>query len=133
MAAELEINPETVCRLISLAREFHAQEGVSFPENPGSSSPPDHEASRQMLEGHTSDATLQEFRGIVEALGGDHQQQLVALLWLGRGDYEVEEWEDAVAYAAEAGGQDTATYLLDNPLLSEHLEKGLELHGHRCD
>ena len=27
----LNVNPDIVCRLIDLAREFHAQEEVSFP------------------------------------------------------------------------------------------------------
>lgn len=126
----LDVNPETVCRLATLAREFHAQEAVVIPDDPVT---PNDDWPLQVLAGHASDSTLEEFRAIVEDLDPDQQQQVVALLWLGRGDYGLEEWDDALAYAADAWNTATADYLIAHPMLPDHLEDGLELHGYRCN
>jgi len=60
-----------------------------------------------------------------------HQRQgqraeLVALMWLGRGDAEPEEWNDLVARAFERREVPTENYLLDHPLLAEHWLDGME-------
>lgn len=126
----LDVNPDTVCRLMQLAREFHAQEEVVIPEVPGS---PSDTWPGQMLAAHSDDSTLDEFRSIIDDLEPDQQQQVVALLWLGRGDYMLEEWQDALDYAAEAWNEATADYLIAHPLLADYLGEGLDLHGYRCD
>lgn len=125
----LDINREIICRLVLLAREFHAQEAVVIPEVPDS---PSGDWGRQMLASHAGDPTFQEFKSIVLDLEPDQQHQLVALMWLGRGDYVMEEWNDAVEYAAENAGPNTAQYLIAHPLLSDYLEEGLQLHGFSC-
>lgn len=126
----LDISIETVCRLIQLAREFHVQEGVVIPEEPGN---PGDDWARQVLAAHTSDVTFQEFRADVRDLEPDQQNQLVALLWLGRGDYALEEWNDAVAYADETATPSTAEYLIAHPLLADYLTEGLAQHGYSCE
>lgn len=126
----LDVNPETVCRLIVLAREFHVQEEVVIPDEPAR---PGDDWPTQVLAAHASDATLDEFRSIVADLEPDQQQQVVGLLWLGRGDYDLEDWGEALAYAAEAWNEATADYLIAHPLLADYLTEGLDLHGHRCD
>jgi len=126
----LDVNPNTVCELMELAREFHAQEQVVFPEEPEISGV---EWPLQMLEAHSEDPTLDIFRSLVDDLTPDQQQQVVALLWLGRGDYSLDEWEDALTYAAEAWNEATADYLIAHPLLANHLAEGLDQHGYRCD
>lgn len=126
----LDISIETVCRLIDLAREFHAQEGVVIPEEPGN---PGDDWARQILAAHVGDVTFQEFKTDVQDMEPDQQNQLVALLWLGRGDYELDEWNDAVEYAAENASPTTAEYLIAHPLLADYLTEGLTLHGYTCD
>ena len=37
-----------------------------------------------------------EFRSIVSDFSERQRAELVALMWLGRGDFSVEEWEQAV-------------------------------------
>ncbi len=126
----IETNPQVVCNLIELAREFHAQQEVTIADEPEGLG---HDAEAQVLEAHAGDPVLEEFRAVVEDLSPQEQQQVVALLWLGRGDYEMDEWDDAVAYAADAWTPTTADYLIAHPLLAEYLTTGLEQHGHRCD
>ncbi|HEX7037268.1 MAG TPA: DUF3775 domain-containing protein [Pseudomonadales bacterium] len=126
----LDVNPDTVCRLIDLAREFHAQEAVVIPEEPGS---PADDWTGNVLAAHADDATLEEFRSIIADLEPDQQQQVVALLWIGRGDFGLDEWDEALAQAADAWNERTADYLISHPMLADYLAEGLELHGYECD
>lgn len=125
----LDINSETVCRLIELAREFHAQEEVVIPEEPGN---PSGDWAQQMLASHADDTTFREFKSIVLDLEPDQRHQLVALLWLGRGDYTLDEWSDAVEYAMESSSPATAEYLIAHPFVADYLLDGLAEFGIVC-
>ena len=126
----LDINPEIVCRLIQLAREFHAQEQVVIPE---SRSNPSGDWATQTLASHIDDMTFQEFKSIIEDLEPVQQIQVVALLWIGRGDYDVEEWDDVLEQAQDDWTPKTAEYLVVHPLLSTYLQEGLDMLGYSCD
>jgi hypothetical protein len=127
---ELELNPDTVCFLIDKAREFHAKEEVVIPDTPGS---PTEDWALQVLADHVDDATYQEFRATVNDLEPDQQHQLVALLWLGRGDYDTAEWDEALAEARRSWTPRTADYLIAHPQLADHLEDALEQLGYSCE
>lgn len=126
----LEVNPETVCRLMEVARGFHAQEEVVIDEEPGD---PGDDFPTRMLAGHAGDTALDEFRNIVADLEPDQQLQIVALLWLGRGDFTLEEWSEALEQAADNWNERTADYLIAHPLLPDYLAEGLDQHGYSCD
>ena len=70
-----------------------------------------------------------EFDGAVEALDEEEAADLVALLWLGRGDFDPEEWDEARETAVEEATAPLARYLKGEPQLADHLEAGLELLG----
>ena len=76
--------------------------------------------------GHAGDSTLQEFRSIVDDLEPDQQQEVVALLWVGRGDFGPEEWQAALEEARDDWTPETADYLIAHPLLADYLRDGLE-------
>ena len=126
----LNVNPENVCRLIALAREFHAQEQVIIPDDPGS---PADDWPTQILAQHADDLTLAEFRSIIEDLEPAQQVEVVTLLWLGRGDASLEDWEETLEHARAEWTPRTADYLIAHPLLPYFLTEGLEMLGHRCD
>ena len=54
---------------------------------------------------------------------------LVALLWIGRGDFKPEEWDEARRTAMEEATTPTASYLKGSDHLADHLEAGLEAMG----
>jgi hypothetical protein len=56
-------------------------------------------------------------------------------MWLGRGDYGLDEWEEASneALAQFLDHGNTVTYLLSHPMVSDHLEEGLIAHGYSCE
>ncbi|SFR47145.1 Protein of unknown function [Marinobacter daqiaonensis] len=126
----LQVNPDTVCRLIELAQSFHVREPASIPEE-GSNAADDW--TQQMLADHADNTSYDEFKSIIKDLDADHQQEVVALLWLGRGDYTLEEWDSVVKQAKEQWSPETAEYLIDHPLLADELREGLELHGYTCE
>lgn len=125
----IDVNPDTVCFIIDKAREFHAKEQVSIPEAPTS---PADDWAMQVLADHLDDFTYQELRATIHDLDPDQQVCLVALMWLGRGDFLIEEWPEAVETATDAHNARTAEYLIATPLLADYLEEGLSQHGYSC-
>lgn len=128
--ATLDVPVATVCQLIELAREFHAQGLVDIGEAP---SDMEDDWPSEMLSAHAANTTLEAFRATLDDLGRYEQAQVVALMWLGRGDYTPEDWASLQEDAESAWTPRTADYLLAHPLLAEHLTDGLELFGYSCD
>ena len=126
----LHIPLEVLCYIIAKAREFQAKEEVVIPEVPSS---PSEDWALQVLADHGGDYTLAE---VVDSIGEMSQRQraeLVALMWLGRGDYELEDWETAVDDAIGDHSVRAAQYLLAHPMVSDHLAEGLIAHGYDCE
>jgi hypothetical protein len=126
----LDLNPETVCFLIAKARVFHSKEEVVLPDPVDS---PADDWGRQVLADHGDDSVFQEFKSTVDDLEPDQQQALVALMWLGRGEFDAEEWDDALEEARNSWTRDTAEYLIAHPQLADHLLEGLDLLGYSCE
>lgn len=126
----LTISSESVCFVIVKAREFDAQDVVTDPDS-GSNAADDGAAS--VLEAHSEDLTQKELVAFINALSDEEQADLVALLWLGRGDGTLEDWDDLRDEAQRQHNNRTAAYLLGEPLLSDHLEEGLSQFGFSCE
>jgi hypothetical protein len=126
----LTISSESVCFIIVKAREFDAQDVVTDPDS-GSNATDDKMAS--VLEAHSGDLTQKELVAFINALSDEEQIDLVALLWLGRGDGTLEDWDDLRGEAQRQHNERTAAYLLGEPLLSDHLEEGLSQFGFSCE
>jgi Protein of unknown function (DUF3775) len=127
----LNIDLETVCYIIAKAREFQAKEEVVIPETLPDS--PSENWARQALADHANDPTFQEASAAINALNDDELSELVALMWLGRGDYSLDEWDTAVADAAVERSDHTPLYMLSHPEVAFYLEEGLAQHGLSCD
>lgn len=123
----ITVNPETVARLMDLARTFHAKEQVVIPQEPNS---PSDDWALQALADHAGDEYYAEFESIIDDLEPDQQQEVVALMWLGRGDGTLEEWDDLLKQATEQWNPRTADYLIAHPFLAEYLREGLDLWGY---
>ena len=120
---ELELNRDTVAFLIDKAHEFHAREDVTFPEEPAGAN---EDWSRQVAYDYGSDPYYQELKNTIEDLEPDQQVSLVALMWVGRGDYSVDEWGEALAQAQESWNDHTADYLIGTSLLADYLAEGID-------
>jgi hypothetical protein len=126
----LTISPEKVCFVIVKAKEFDVKDAVTEPD-PGSNPSDDQEMA--VLEDHEDDPAIEELTSLINALSEDEQIDLVALAWLGRGDYSAEDWPAVREEAARAHNENTAGYLLGMPLLGDFLEEGLSLLGRSCE
>jgi hypothetical protein len=126
----LDVSVDTICFLIQMARVFHAKEEVVIPEQPLNATD---DWALQVLANHRDDPTYQEFVTTIRDLEPDQQANLVALMWIGRGDYEADEWEEALEQAVEASTAYTAEYLISKPLVSDYLEAALNQLGYACN
>jgi len=129
---ELAISADKIAFIIEKAREFDVKEGASDPD---SGSNPSDDDEIDVLEDSASDPVAAELGGFIQALNEDEQLDLVTLLWLGRGDGDVDEWDDLRARAIEARSEyktprrETVQYLLGEPMLGDLLADGMDELG----
>lgn len=129
---ELAISTEKVTFIIEKAREFDVKEAASDLD---SGSNPSDDDEIDVLEDTTSDPVAAELSGFIRAMNEDEQLDLVTLMWLGRGDGGVDEWDDLRARAVEARSEykaprrETVQYLLGEPMLGDLLADGLDELG----
>jgi hypothetical protein len=83
--------------------------------------------AREMVEQYAG--ADDQFDGLIGGLNEDQQLDLVALAWIGRGDFDPEEWDEARQTAQDEGMLSVAEYLKGVDHLAEHLEAGLEAMG----
>jgi hypothetical protein len=126
----LHIPLESICYIIAKARSLQAKEDVVIPDTPGC---PSEDWGLQVLADHSGDYSLAELADCIGAMTQRQRAELIALMWVGRGDYEVDEWEQAVDDAIGDHSVRAAAYLLAHPMVSDDLEEGLIAHGYSCD
>ncbi|WGW04161.1 DUF3775 domain-containing protein [Tropicibacter oceani] len=71
-----------------------------------------------------------ELRGLIDRMGEEEQAALVAIMWIGRGSFEAEEFQEAYQTAYAEASTPTADYLIGTPHLADNLEAGLESLGY---
>jgi hypothetical protein len=120
----LTISPEKVCYVIAKARELDVK--VAAEEL-------DDEGMGRILEDYADDPTLEELKSFLQAQSDDELRELLALAWVGRGDFGADEWQDALSQVQDVREKHTVDYLLGTPLLSDYLEEGLAQFGHSCE
>ena len=65
----------------------------------------------------------------LERLSEEEQVDLVALMWIGRGSFDADEFQEARETAIAEATVPTPDYLIGTPHLSDHLESGLDELG----
>ena len=97
--AELRISSEKVCAFIEAAREVAGK----VPSTAGDRTTTGDDSRLVTIEEPRAPARTRRGGGemieFVAGLNVEEQTDLLALIWLGRGDYELAEWDDAVAEA----------------------------------
>jgi Protein of unknown function (DUF3775) len=84
----------------------------------------DEDMMQRILEDYADDPTFEELRSFLADQNDDELKELLALTWLGRGDFTVEEWQSALRRVGDVRQYHTADYLLGTPLLADFLEEG---------
>jgi len=131
---ELAIDPDTVRLFVLKARAISA--AVSDDYRAGGEH--EIELDDQSRDGHHHDGlaeeeeenlTEEELRELIDDLNVDEAAELVALYWIGRGDFEASEWQEALREARQRNLKRTSKYLLGMPMLGDWLEEGLQALG----
>jgi hypothetical protein len=130
---DLTIAPDTVRLIIEKARTVSAAVNEDYVDGAEREVELDGDAHDThhhdgLAEEETEDLTERELRQIVRELNVDEAAELIALTWIGRGDYEASEFAEAVAEARQRNYRPTR-YLLGMPMLGDWLEEGLEAIG----
>ena len=121
----LDLNPEIVQFVIDKVHEFHSREDVTFPEEDEVEAV-NEDLAQQFATDFGGDPYYQELTTTIADLEPDQQMSLVALMWVGRGDYELEEWDEALKFAEENWTEHTAEYLVGTPQIADFLAEGLQ-------
>ncbi|TBW35821.1 DUF3775 domain-containing protein [Siculibacillus lacustris] len=122
----LTIPLQKLAFLIEKAREYDA-EVPADPGDLGSNASDDGETD--ILLDTPDNGTAEELREAIKGLNTDEQEELLALVWLGRGDFTAAEWPAAMAQARESRTASEADYLLGTPLLADYLEEAVSALG----
>ena len=120
-----DINPEKVLFVVEKARELQSEDEGAEPDASNATD----DDSRNMLTDLAFEPIRNEMTQFIEALDVDEKNALVALAWIGRGDFEPEHWEAAVQLANERREGSTTDYLLGIPQLPAYLEEALDDFG----
>ena len=122
----LSISPEKVFFIVSKARQTDEKATESASDLVSDLSDDDASFGLEDL-GKGTDRS--ELSGFIRGLNVDEQIDLVALMWLGRGDGDLDNWRELRSEAARVHNNRTASYLIGTPMLADYLEEALSQFG----
>lgn len=124
--ADFALDRETLAYIVLKAKAF---DGLVASDDPDDASDSVDDGFVDAIEDEADNPVQRELKVAIRQLSEDAKATLVALAWLGRGDYEASEWREALAAARERGEAPTSRYLMGMPLLGDYLEDGADELG----
>lgn len=129
----MDLSVDKIRSMIVEARRLAVKEAGTDPDS-GSNLIDDGQTdvlTDEVLDEGGTDGMEAEFRGLVVALNEDEAADLLALVYVGRGDYDIDEWDTARQLAGErnSASGDLTDYLLGIPNLGDLLDEGLDAMG----
>ena len=131
---ELRISTEKVCDFIEAAREVAGK----VPSTAGDHTTTGDDSKLVTIEDYPGEGPFDQDgrrREMVEFIAGlnvDEQVDLLALIMLGRGDYDIEDWDVAVAEAQGRIAARDPDFMIGDAALPEYLGDGLEAFDKSC-
>jgi len=125
---QLTISLKQAFFIIVKAREFDEQVESTDPDS-GSNPADDREVD--VLEEGADNPVQQELEEALDALNVDEQLDLIALTWLGRGEYS--SFAEAREEASDMRDKQIPEYLIGTPKLGDFLEEGLAQLGYSLE
>ncbi|MEP1932716.1 MAG: DUF3775 domain-containing protein [Roseibium sp.] len=132
MNVNLSLSPDTIRLLAQKAKAVATSIEDSFEDGHEGDVEFDAESLEEahnhdgLAEEESTDLSDEELRDLIEDLNVDESAELVAITWIGRGDFEADDFTQATQEARERAVGSTATYLLGMPMLADYLEAGLD-------
>jgi len=119
----MNIAEKTVRELILRARGYDGKEQIDDFERDADTAETD---AVETLPTGDHDTGREEIEDWITSLDEEAQAELVALYWIGRGDYEGRDFPEAVGEARDRRTGPTSDYLLGAPLMGDYIELGLD-------
>ncbi len=124
---DLGVSLEVVATIVDLANAVQAPEEGSMGDGDEDEERDDEDEDPDLDD---EDATLDMLTEFIDELNEDQQAALIALAWVGRGDYDAEGWDEALKLAYERNVKGTAAeYLVDMQGLGDLLAEGVAAFG----
>jgi hypothetical protein len=130
MKPVLTLPVETAFFILTKAREFDSKVEETDPD---SGSNPADDLGVDILESRRSDTVLTELTAAIARLNDDEQLDLITLIWIGRGDFTLDEWGEARQAARDIGRARTPRYVIEIPLVSDYLDEALTQLGYSLE
>jgi len=117
----MKLRRTIIKRLRDLARDYHAAYSNNQPLHLG-------DITFGGNKKYFTDPKRKHFKIIVNSLGKEERAELLALVWLGRGDegVTVEDWDSVLQRARKEDDEGTADYLIGKSPLADYIDKGLK-------
>lgn len=118
---DLGISLEIVATVVDLANAVQDAEEAEMG---------DADDDEELDDDEDDEITEEMLTDYINELNEEQQNALIALAWVGRGDYEADEWEEALKLAAERNARgEASTYLSGMDGLGDLLAEGLAEFG----
>ena len=118
-AANIGIDTET---LAYIALKAKAYDVLVAPDDTSHGSNGTDDRMMDVLEDEPDNPAGRELRAAIAGLNNDAQTALIALAWLGRDDYDADEWSEATESARDRDEMSASRYLMGMPLLGDYIE-----------
>jgi hypothetical protein len=125
---ELRINPDKVCGFLEAARELAGR----VPGTTGDKTTTGDDSPLTFMEQSDDDPTRLQMIEFVDGLNVAEQADLLALIYLGRGDFSLAEWDDAVREASDRIDARDADFMIGDRALPDYLAEALDAFGKTC-
>jgi hypothetical protein len=123
----LTLTLEQLGFIVAKAREYAAEVA------PMEDAPALTEHEHTILDATIDNPTRQELIEAIRALNNDQRVEVIAMMWLGRGDAAASEWPQLIRLARERHNSRDAEYLAGTPLLADYLEEGAAALGYSLE
>jgi uncharacterized protein DUF3775 len=123
---ELNIGLDKIQDIVLKARAFDLED---FPDDPDPGAELDAENREDRLDAG-DDPTEAELRELIHDLNDEEVVDLIALVWVGRGDFGIDELAEARELARERHQGSSSRYLMGIPTLAEYLSEGVAAAGY---
>jgi len=132
MDIDLSLSADTIRMLVQKARAVAQSATDTFEDGHEGDVEFDSDSLKEshnhdgLAEEESDDLSDEELRELLEDMNVDESAELVAIAWIGRGDFDAEDFQQAVQEARERAVGSTAKYLLGMSMLPDYLEAGLD-------
>jgi hypothetical protein len=127
---ELRISSQKVCDFIEVAREVA---GLVPPTTGDRTTSGDDSPLLTIEDNPAADSRRSQMREFIAGLNVAEQVDLLALIFVGRGDFDIGEWDDAVREARDRIADRDPDYMIGDAALPEYLGDALNAFDITCD